>query len=83
MRDREGRTGRTPKALRTLAPGVSLKQLSRRTGLALTHLSRVVNGKRGLTVSVAVRIALAIGTTTDRVIAHLHVNGHKSRTKNM
>jgi transcriptional regulator with XRE-family HTH domain len=70
---------KTPIALRTLKPGLSLRQLSKRTGLAMPHLSRVVNGRRGLTVRVARLIALATGRTLEEVVAHLHVNGHKRR----
>ncbi len=58
----------TPKKLQTLAPGLSLRQLSRLTGIAMPHLSRVVNGKRGLTVRIAARIAKHTGATLDRVV---------------
>lgn len=74
MNDREKRErygepqGATPKTLRTLKPGMSLKALSRKSGIKLPHLSRVVNGRRGLTVAIARRIAKATGTTIDRVV---------------
>ena len=57
----------TPKALRELAPGVSLRQLAKRTGLRLEHLSRIVNGRRGLTLENAARIALALDCTIEQV----------------
>ena len=59
---------RTPKRLKALAPGMSLRRLSILSGIALPHLSRVVNRKRGLTVTVARRIAKATGTTIDQVV---------------
>lgn len=71
MSDRDKATGATPKALRELRPGMSLKALHRRTKIPLSHLSRVVNGRRGLTVAIARRIAKATGTTIDRVVAVL------------
>jgi plasmid maintenance system antidote protein VapI len=58
---------RTPKKLRQLAPGVSLGELARRTGIRHEHLSRVVNGKRGLTLVTAQRIAKALDLSTDDV----------------
>jgi plasmid maintenance system antidote protein VapI len=50
-----------------LEPGLSLRQLARRTGIALPHLSRVINGKRGLTLSVVTRIAKHTGVSIERV----------------
>jgi transcriptional regulator with XRE-family HTH domain len=61
----------TPRKLRTLAPGVSLGELSRRTGIRLEHLSRIVRNKRGLTVDAASRIARALNTTIDDVVSKL------------
>jgi transcriptional regulator with XRE-family HTH domain len=51
----------TPATLRTLAPGVSLCALSKLTGIALSHLSRIFSGQRGLTIDKARIIAKAVG----------------------
>ena len=50
---------------------MSLRTLSKRTGIALPHLSKVVNKRRGLTVRVARLIAQATDTTIDRVVTIL------------
>ena len=59
---------KTKERLAALSPGVSLRQLAKRSGIALPHLSRVFSGKRGLTVPIAKRIAEATGATIDRVV---------------
>lgn len=61
-------TARTPHLLVRLRPGVSLCQLSDRTGLSLSLLSRLFNGKRRLTVNVTRRVAQALDVSTDRVM---------------
>jgi len=66
-----GQHGKTPERMRKLRPGMSLRTLSKRTGLSLPHLSKVVNKRRGLTVRVARLIAQATGTTIDRVVTIL------------
>lgn len=93
QREREGEPqGRTPQALRTLRPGLSLRKLAKRSGIRLSHLSRVINGRRGLSLKVATLIALHTGTTIERVASVLaplqqdsrtpqHANGHKPRKK--
>lgn len=81
MRDEEGRPGKTPDALRRLRPGLSLRKLAKRSGIRLSHLSRVINGRRGLSLRVATLIALHTGTTIERVASVLHADSHKSRKK--
>lgn len=58
----------TPSALRALRPGVSLSTLARRTLIAKPHLSRILSGKRKLTVANAWRIAAALGVSIERVL---------------
>lgn len=82
QREREGEPqGQTPDALRRLRPGLSLRKLAKRSGIRLSHLSRVINGRRGLSLRVATLIALHTGTSIERVAAVLQANGHKSRKK--
>jgi hypothetical protein len=57
----------TPKRLRQLAPGVSLRELSRRTDIRLEHLSRIFGRKRGLTLDKARKIANALNLPVDMV----------------
>jgi len=57
--------------LNQLEAGLSLCRLSKRTGLAVPHLSRVFSGKRGLTLKTAKKIGDAVGRTIDEVVTAL------------
>lgn len=64
-------TNKTPRRLTRLAPGLTLCELSRRTGIRVEHLSRIFNGHRGLTLDNAAKVAGAIGVTIEAVHAVL------------
>lgn len=59
---------RTPRRLALLAPGVSVGELSRKTGILLEHVSRIVNGRRRLTLDTASKIAAALNLTIEDVV---------------
>jgi len=40
---------------------ISIRELSRKTGISKSHLNYIENGEREPTISVIVRIALALG----------------------
>lgn len=63
-----GKIGTTPVNMRALKPGMSLKALSKATGIALPHLSRIVNGRRGLTIRTAKLIAKHAKVTVEHVV---------------
>lgn len=54
------RSSRTPAKLRALAPGWTQGELSRKAGIATPHLSRILSGKRGLSLRCARAIARAL-----------------------
>jgi hypothetical protein len=54
------RQSRTPAKLRALAPGWTQGELSRKAGIATPHLSRILSGKRGLSLRCARAIAQAL-----------------------
>jgi transcriptional regulator with XRE-family HTH domain len=62
-----GKNGKTPRRLKALAPGVTLGELSRRSGVRLEHLSRIVNGHRRLTIDTATKIATALDLPMEAV----------------
>jgi transcriptional regulator with XRE-family HTH domain len=61
----------TPAKLQELAPGITLGELSRKSGIAAPHLSRILSGKRGLSLHAAVRIADALEKTLTEIVEAL------------
>lgn len=57
-----------PAALARLCPQTSLHDLNRRTGVSMSMLSKLFNGKRTPSVRVAKLLAMELGTTVDRLL---------------
>jgi transcriptional regulator with XRE-family HTH domain len=62
------RNNKTPRRLTNLAPGMTLCELSARTGILVEHVSRIVNGRRRLTLDTASKIARALDIPIETVI---------------
>lgn len=51
-----------------IARGLTVTELADRVGLSHTHISRIENGKRGLSIPIAEKVATAMGTSVADVI---------------
>lgn len=74
-RKTRGTAAVTPRALTRLRPDVSLRSLSEQTGVSLSLLSRLFNGKRRLTVRVARLLATALDMDVEAVMDALVPRG--------
>lgn len=61
-------------AFSRLAPG-NYHGIARRSGLSLQHVSRVLRGIRGATLTTAARIARGAGVSMDELVAYRAANG--------
>jgi transcriptional regulator with XRE-family HTH domain len=61
----------TPEALRRLAPGTSLNDIERGTGISVSHLSRVFNGRRNLSSDNLQAVAGYLGVAVDKLLSEL------------
>jgi transcriptional regulator with XRE-family HTH domain len=68
---RHGKNGTTPDAIKRLVPGMSLRRLARGSGLSVTLLSKVVNGRRRLTMDTAKALAAFLRLPLQTVVEAL------------
>ena len=51
--------------LRDYLGGISVKEAADRLGVTRAHLSRILNGRAGVTASMSLRLSAALGTSPD------------------
>jgi hypothetical protein len=67
----KGEVTPTPDSLQRLSPDTSLNDIERGTGISVSHLSRVFNGKRNFSSDNLQAVSAYLGVSVDRLLAEL------------
>jgi antitoxin HigA-1 len=51
--------------LKDYLEGITVKDAADRLGVTRAHLSRILNGRAGITAAMSLRLSVALGTTAD------------------